>query len=311
MFSKIRVSAALAVAALPLTLIACGGSSESAPEMTRISPASPTSQSTEEHASTISATTETITSSTTAETDKPTGERDPADFASPVSTGGFYVESADAYTHCRVVDTPTHMEDVSYCDFNSPSLPMLSTGSIDMRANTLGDDPALGMYPTIDMTRDPFGEMKSYPQNQLQPGERVTIGDTTFTQTDASTFEISRGGSVATMTDGVLTTDMEKADGVATSGQKCGEVETYNRPANVVVSKDGTDCAVAQQVMTDYFAPGAKTEGSAGIFMSEQGWECSRGPVLSGWEEIGANQLGQCTDRRSGTGTVVAVPSAW
>lgn len=242
---------------------------------------------------------------------KETGEREAADFAAPTLGGNFYVESADAYTHCRVVDTPAHLEDVSYCDFDSPSLPMLSTGSTDIRASTLGDDPALGMYPTINMTRDPFGEKKSYPQNQLKPGEWVTIGDTTFTQTDASTFQISRGGSVATMTDGVLTTDMEETSGVATSGQKCGVVETYTGPANVVVSKDGTDCAVPQQVMTDYFAPDAKTEGGTAIFMSQQGWECSRGPVLSGWAEMGANQLGQCTDRRGGTGTVVAVPSAW
>lgn len=178
-------------------------------------------------------------------------------------------------------------------DVPEPALADLGNPEEGNIATSVRYDPVIGFY-TFSSKTDPF----AMDAPQLNPGERVTLTDFTFTRVDDETLIVERGLSKITIKDGEIVQenpDPNREDAAVTSaaeGTRCGTVTSTEGPDRAVIAlKKDTDCVAAMEVVNDYTSPnptgGAATSTSLD-WTAPNGWECARGhhPPGQPWNNI-------------------------
>ena len=174
------------------------------------------------------------------------------------------------------------------------------------RATAMRYDPVLGFY-TFSARSGSF----SISGPDLEPGERVTLDNYTFTRESEDTLVVERGAHSFTLTAGEVENHSPSVTGKVSKGPSpegsvCGFVNNaMDAELAVIASKNDTDCTAAADVVEKYFDPDTPVGGSAAMWESPDGWHCGRGYLAPGLEDFGANKAPVCSKDGEGAVTMV------
>lgn len=174
------------------------------------------------------------------------------------------------------------------------------------QATAMRFDPVTGFY-TFSASSDSF----SISGPALEPGERVTLDEYTFTRENEDTLVVERGAHSFKLTNGEVENHSPSvadkvSTGISPEGSVCGFVtNAMDVELAVVASKNNTDCTAAAAVVEKYFDPDTPVGGSAAMWDSPDGWHCGRGYLAPGLEDFGANKAPVCSKDGAGAVTMI------
>lgn len=273
---------ALTAAAL-LTLAGC---SQPLPEPEIDNDAQPSEQ-------TLEPVTETVTEQpeTSSDANEAQQEADPNDY---VLTDTAYAMSV-AQSQCLIPGDAKEYEYFNCTVMLNRDLPALvgpTGGPATSSANMIVYDPVLGFHTGHSEQACQYG-----PAPELNPGQRISIGDFTATRTGDNAYRVERGAHWFTIDNGefaqgrptlnLAETNLDDIDTITTStsapeGSLCGIISGEGGSRAVVAMRPGTNCPAALETAELYHSPDRPGElhGSAGFWDSPDGWNCGRGWLI-------------------------------
>lgn len=298
--TRTRTRALALTAAALLTLAGC---SQPLPEPEIDNDAQPTEQ-------TLDPVTETVTETEQLETSSAANaaqqEADPNDY---VLTDTAYAMSV-AKSQCLIPGDAKEYEYFNCTVMLNRDLPALvgpTGGPGTSSANMIVYDPVLGFHTGHSEQAGQYG-----PAPELNPGQRISIGDFTVTRSGDNAYKVERGAHWFTIDNGefaqgrptlnLAETNLDDVDTVTTStsapeGSLCGFLEDEGVNYAVIAASPGTNCPAALETAKLYHSPDrpGELQGSAGFWDSPDGWHCGRGWLIPGREDSGANRRPVCS----------------
>lgn len=290
---------ALTAAAL-LTLAGC---SQPLPEPEIDNDAQPAEQTLDPVTETV---TETEQPETSGDANAAQQEADPNDY---VLTDTAYAMSV-AKSQCLIPGDAKEYEYFNCTVMLNRDMPALvgpTGGPGTSSANMIVYDPVLGFHTGHSEQAGQYG-----PAPELEPGQRISIGDFTVTRTSDSAYRVERGAHWFTIDNGELAqgrptlnlaeTNLSDVDTITTStsapeSSLCGIISGEGGSRAVIAMQPGTNCPAALETAELYHSPDrpGELQGSAAMWDGPNGWSCGRGWQIPGQPEAGANQRPVCS----------------